>query len=159
MAKYELFYRGVPTEPDVTALLNKFGVPTEDVELSHADVAAVFQVDPKSSRFKTVTAAWRKRLKDLHHVLIGSSDGAFRVLKPSERVGLAKSKSTHAVRTMAYAGEIVTSYLDRSRLTLRETEDADKVQRITAAGRMAAIAEARKSKPAVLRSVEAGKQN
>lgn len=57
----KLFRGGVPTGVDVDALM-KHIEPMAGQSISYDDVAAVIKVSPDSNRFRTVTAAWRKRL-------------------------------------------------------------------------------------------------
>lgn len=152
MGRIKLFNRGIPTEPDVTALLNQFGVPEEGKPISYAAVADVLHVSVDASRFTTVTAAWRRSLRASHQVLLSARNGEFAVRDPGARVALGKSKTRSGVRCFTEAIDTVTN-TDAARLTERERADADKVLRIASMSQSAALAEARKRVPPSLRAV------
>lgn len=53
---------GLPTKPDVDALLKAWPEPNVGDRFEYDDVAEIIGSQPGSARFKTVTDAWRKRL-------------------------------------------------------------------------------------------------
>lgn len=146
MNKSPIFLNGVPTEPDVIALTQAFGVPQEGVPISYADVAKVIHVTVVESRFKTVTSAWRKQLRINHDVILIARDGQFTVRAPSERVQLMRSKTRSGFRCF---GEVldINGGTDRARLSEHERAVADKAQRVASLGQAAALAEARRRLP------------
>jgi len=152
MGETRLFFRGVPTEPDVTALNNLFGVPEEGAPISYAAVAEALRVPATGCRFKTVTNAWRKGLRATHGIIMVAGNGQFEVRDPASRVALGKTKTKSGVRCFSESVEIITG-TDRARLTERERGDADKVQRIASLAQAAALAEARKRPVPALRAV------
>ena len=139
-----MFFRGVPTEPDVIRLVNAFGVPSETDPIRYEEAARVIGSPVRSNRFRTVTTAWRKQVKAAHGVLVMARDGAFRARKPGERISFGKSKTRSSVRAAGVALDAVMG-ADRSRLTDVERADADKVQRVASSLRFAAQAEARRA--------------
>lgn len=150
-----LFNRGIPTEPDVITLSSRFGVPSENAPISYDDVAAVLGVPVGSSRFRTVTTAWRKQLRATHGIIMSARNGEFAVRTPSSRVMLGKSKTKSGVRCFSDALDVIVN-TDRARLSERECADSDKVQRIASIARSAAMAEARKRPTPALRPVGSG---
>lgn len=83
-----IFRGGVPTGPDVQILIDAFDANPGD-EISHVDVAIAIGVTVQSSRFLTVTTAWRKRLFRDRRLQVKSEGGVFRVLTPDECVSAA----------------------------------------------------------------------
>lgn len=82
-----LFLGGVPTEPDVKLLRQAFPSIQPGDEFSHVDIARVIACDLKSSRYRTVTTAWRKFLLANENLEVAPIPGAgFRCLTADERV-------------------------------------------------------------------------
>jgi len=152
MGKAALFLRGVPTEPDVNTLLAAYGKPAEGVLIAYDDIAQRIGVSPESYRFKTVTAAWRRKLNELYNTLLLIEDRAFRVRLPGERVVHAKSKLRSSMRAARVAVDVAQNTV-RTGLTQRQVEDLDKVQRVGSTTQLAALSEARKPAPPRLAAV------
>lgn len=82
----KLFFGGVPTEPDVKKLIDAYGVPQPGM-IPYADVAAVIGLDPKSTRWRSVTDAWRFRLRRENNIEVRAIPGmGFKVLTEQERI-------------------------------------------------------------------------
>ena len=152
MARSPIFGNGVPTEPDVVALTQRFGVPVEGQPIAYQEVADAIRVPVRSCRFRTVTQAWRKSLRAAHGIILAARNSEFVVRDPSSRVMLGKSKTHSGVRCFAEAIDIVVG-TDRGRLTEKEKADSDKVQRVASLAQSAALAEARKRPAPTLRAV------
>lgn len=83
----KMFFGGVPTAMDVRRLNEAFPDLEEGDEISHSDIEALLELDHKSSRYRTVTSAWRRAMLNDHNIEIGAVAGAgFRCLTPGERV-------------------------------------------------------------------------
>lgn len=80
------FKNGLPTDIDIRALFEAFGVPAEGVAIPYADVTATIKAPERSGRWITVTNRWRKRLIKEHNVYLAARDGMFRVMDPATRV-------------------------------------------------------------------------
>lgn len=143
-----MYFGGLPTEPDVLALLKKFGVPAEDAPIAYDDVAIVLHVDVKSTRFRSVTTAWRKRLDAEHDCLMRAFDGAFTRLNPSGRVTAGSGKFRTAKRGLVRAHGYVAG-ADRTRLDPVERTEADHLQMTSATMIQSARMVSRRKTPAL----------
>lgn len=135
----KLFFGGVPTAPDVTLLLE--AIPPDSMEpgsvYTHADLASVFTVSPKSNRYRSVVAAWRNKILQDHNIDITAEIGVgYRVLKDDERI-------THGVRDAKGARKKLTraahriDRADRSLLTDAQRKQADHAVRLFGAQALA----------------------
>jgi len=66
----KLFFSGVPTGPDVDKLEKEYGVPVAGAMITYDAITRTIGSDHRDHRFRTVTAAWRKRLERDHRVLL-----------------------------------------------------------------------------------------
>lgn len=83
----QVFFGGVPTEPDVNKLLATYGTPSEGAVIFYDDISQVLQQDRHSSRFKTVVSAWRKQLLKSYNLDSKAKAGeGILILTPEERV-------------------------------------------------------------------------
>ena len=83
----KLFFGGIPTGPDVKRLCDAFKILTEGQEITHEQVQAVLNLDPRGSRYRSVTTAWRKELLNEENIEISALPGiGFKCLSGSERL-------------------------------------------------------------------------
>jgi len=87
--KGELRFGGVPTDPDIKRIRDRW--PDSDLapgqSIACDDVATVLGLPKTSHRFQTVTARWRKLVeRGPTALVIGRRDGEFRVLAPGQVV-------------------------------------------------------------------------
>lgn len=76
---------GLPTDLEVKRLLKQYAELEVDREIEYAEVAELISARRGSSRFKTVTDAWRRRVWREQRVRIGTVAGrAFKVLSASD---------------------------------------------------------------------------
>lgn len=119
MDKQKLFFGGVPTAPDVKRLLEHFGSPQPRL-ITHEDVEAVLGITRHTSRYRSVTGAWRKLLEQEHNILVSGAPGGFQILTSPERIDHAMHQRTKGVRRLVRAmKEIVT-------VPVHELDDRDK---------------------------------
>lgn len=147
--KSSVFKGGVPTGLDVDALVVKFGVPAPGATILHEDIESVLHLGPTTSRFWSVTAAWRKRLHREHNlVLVGNRKGGFDVLRASERITHAVSRMQQGARIIRKGAEIAAA-TDRGDLNAEERRVADHAVQLGAQinGVMATAAKALPSLP------------
>lgn len=84
----KLFLGGIPTAPDVKKLREAFPKIAEGTDFTHDQIQVVIGQHPKSSRYRCVTAAWRKELLNMDNIEIGAVAGiGFRALTGPERLG------------------------------------------------------------------------
>lgn len=69
----KLFFGGVPTGPDVDNLMKLEIVPGSEV--SYAVIEEIISARAGSSRFRTVTSVWRKRIFR-HRQIVSKAEGA-----------------------------------------------------------------------------------
>jgi hypothetical protein len=86
-SKMKIFLAGIPTEPDVRALMERFNDYVPGNEVLYADIAEVIHVDDvRSYRFETVLSAWRKRIRKEENVTFKRLGDRIRFLAEMERV-------------------------------------------------------------------------
>lgn len=145
---------GLPTDIDVRALFEAFGVPNEGVVIPYETVAAVIKSPVTSNRWKTVTGRWRRRLVAEHNVYMLARDGAFSRRDPAQRIELGAGDLRSAYRRVRRS-HIVTEGTDRSRLTEEQKKQADHILMTTGALMSAARLQARNEKPSLPKGVGA----
>ena len=122
MAKSRVWFAGVPTEPDVRRLLDRYGVPDVGSRVNYEDVAAVLGVAIKSARFREVTRRWRKRLAKENNIIVGCDPGvAFFVLTEPERLDTGCGKFSSGVRIMRRGVDLVRG-CDDAKLDTQERQ-------------------------------------
>lgn len=118
-----LFLGGIPTDPDVKRIREALGEMNEGEEIPHTRIEELIGKKASSSRYRTVTARWRKTVLRELNVEIGAVPGmGFRVLSGSERIehNHAKFRSAsrqqgRAVRRIGMIPDAVLSDQDRHR--------------------------------------------
>jgi len=101
MSKDNIFFGGVPTEPEVRRLREAYpdASLTPDVTIPYEDAAHIIGCRASSTRFRTVTDRWRKMVEQNTGKIIGRFDGThFRTLTESEKLELGEGKLRSAVR-------------------------------------------------------------
>ena len=97
----DLFFGGVPTEPDVERIRAAYPESslTKGTAITYGDIAHVIGYPKQSSRFRTVTDRWRKRLAHDHGIEVKAIAGTgFKVMTDLERVNHSESNMKSAVR-------------------------------------------------------------
>lgn len=103
-----IFNGGISTEPEVNALIEKFGVPEPNAEIPYSEVEKVIGVDRKKSRWASVTTAWRNRLEREHNVLLEAVPGeGFRAMTPDDRIVYSGKKYKHGIKAITRALVVV----------------------------------------------------
>jgi hypothetical protein len=79
-------FGGLSAEPEVKKLIEKFGAPPPGV-ITHTDIEAVIGCTRKTSRYRTITTSWRKRLRREYLIDTEAETGiGIRILTEPERV-------------------------------------------------------------------------
>lgn len=111
------FFRGVPTEVDIKRLDDAFGVPAEDALIDYETIEEALQLSKESSRFETVTRAWRDKLEREYNLLLVSVRGqGIKVATPDARVTIASKKMKQGRRAIQRGASIAVK-TDASRLS------------------------------------------
>ena len=125
-------FGGLPTGPDVKKLNEQFGVPEPGAVVGYDVVAAVIGAKPRSSRFVSVTNAWRKGLLKGPNTLLICEDGQrFRALSFGDRVGHARGEHARGARQIRRA-TVYASLIDLDQLPGSDRKFAEMLQRVTA---------------------------
>lgn len=83
----KLFLGGIPTGPDVKKLRDSIGELTEGRDIPHDEVQAILGIDPRASRYRSVTTAWRREMLNEQNIEIAAVPSVgFRVLPQAERL-------------------------------------------------------------------------
>lgn len=145
-----IFAGGVPTEPDVRALIERYGVPAEGTMIPYVEIEKLIRCGRRSFRFKTVTDRWRKQLKRDHNVATGCDcrGEGIKVLCPDERVSAGKAKTRTAVRAIRRSVDLVET-TDKARLSPEMRAEADHLVQCSGALLLAARMEAKRYQPQI----------
>lgn len=100
----KLYLGGIPTEPDVTMLMRKYQIYEPGMEITYEDIEDLLEVTRKTTRFKTVTGAWRRRILRQFNEDLSPRVGKFVVLHPHERVTKQGGRIRTGVRIVGRSG-------------------------------------------------------
>jgi hypothetical protein len=105
------FVNGRPTKPDVDRLMAAFGQRKRDGSvLKHEEVESVIHEERRSSRYRTVVGAWRKRMVEESGVLIDgrkTRGEGYRFLTAGEMVVYGISEVSQATRKIGRGARAV----------------------------------------------------
>lgn len=136
MSKSQVFFGGVPTDPDIQALRARW--PESGLSVGMVipfdEIEALLRMRRSDCRFKTVTNRWRKVIENgTGTIILGSERGiGFRVLSNSQKLDLGNQKFASAVKSSRRAFEI-TGRVDVKTATDEEKDRASFLQRRAAA--------------------------
>lgn len=78
---------GVPTDADVQKISDALMPLGVGDQIDHAEIESIIGLDRNASRYRTITAAWRKLLRKDHNIeLLALAGVGFRVMSPDERI-------------------------------------------------------------------------
>lgn len=151
------YYGGVPYDPDVRKLQERFGVPEVGEIIRYEALAKVVDAEPGTGRFRGVVDAWLRRLLREHNVEAKTLRGVgFEFMTPNERVDEGARRSRLNARQLGRitrkVGMVPSSELDPLHLQIQD-------HILLANQRVLLEANARDRKRAQLTGVEAYKQN
>lgn len=147
MEQEKTFKGGVPTDPDVQKLLDKYGRPKIGQVFTYEEIADFLNTTKKSNRWCTVTWAWRRQIYRLHNIYLGCERGkAFIALKDSERLRFGIGIYKTGLVKISKAQDLVAG-CDDANLTDPEKDSKSHIVKISGSLLMSARMEARKSLP------------
>ena len=121
-----IFGAGVPTAPDVQKIIDETGVPNEGQIVKYSDIERVIGIKRRTSRFGTVAAAWKRRLKSENDIVMCAVENiGYKALTPSERITYSGGKIRSGVKSIK-VGSVVASTTDRKRLSDDEKSRQEK---------------------------------
>src|SRR5262245_53413982 len=92
------YFGGIPTEPDVRRLMDRFCAPEPGV-IPHEEIEKEIREESDSSRYRTIVSAWRRRLRREHNIDTSAEPGhGIRILTEPERVDVSKRDLGRGVR-------------------------------------------------------------
>lgn len=118
--KSGIYFGGIPTEPDVNKLAEVF--KTQEMvpgkQILYSEVCDIIKQKPGSSRWRSVTDAWRKKIEKDGNVIMScdSFKQAFCVLSEGGKVEFSGKKLRSAV-TFAKRSFIVSGMIDVKQLS------------------------------------------
>jgi hypothetical protein len=141
MTKNYVFPKGgATTEPEVNALLDKFGTPAPNQQIKYAEIEEVIGIKWDQRRWKTITQVWRKKLEKNHNVILKPvfRGEAFQCLNDSGRINLGVTYLNGGLDKIVRGSEVVIK-TPRQSLTDEEKRLADHILKCAANFRLAAI--------------------
>jgi hypothetical protein len=121
--KTAVFSGGIPIDPDVEKLKERFGIPQEGVTIRWSEIEAVIDTPYRSHRFNSVVSKWRKKLRFESNVIMKAINGiGLQAADPESRVVLTNRKGKSAVKMIVDAEDIART-TDSTRLS----EDSRKI--------------------------------
>lgn len=110
MNNTKLFFGGVPVAPDVSKLIEHFGITKPGDHIPHEQVETALGLDRKKNRYRTVTRAWCNALWEQYNVRQIVRHGGFETLTPEKRMDYAEYQGIKGVRRLNQAvKEVVTT--------------------------------------------------
>jgi hypothetical protein len=108
MAQGNIFRGGVPIDPDVRKLVDKFGVPMIGARITYEEISACLDgLSWRTKRWKAITEKWRKGLDRDHNLITEAEPGtAFIVADSSSRVVITSKTLVRGTRTIKKAHKI-----------------------------------------------------
>lgn len=138
-----VFGAGVPTEPDVKALMQHYENVREGDIITHEDVSEILGQPVNSNRYLTVVGAFRRRLdRERNILLVAVPKVGYRVADPDLRVNVAGGKHKSGLRAIRRGGEIA-SRTERKRLSPEAARAADHLSKTASAILLAAATAAK----------------
>lgn len=137
-----MFLGGVPTGPEVDRLIKEIEARA-GVEVTYEQVERITGVRQRENRFRSVTAAWRKRMFREKGIEVKAEGGRFLMLTPDEALSSGISSFHKAGRALGRTS-IKISVINETELAPARAETKRLLQReldvVTDAARRAAKA-------------------
>jgi hypothetical protein len=129
MAGAKLFFGGLPTGPSVDMIMDAIGIPVKGQTIPYQEIEAAADISYGTSRWKSVTEAWRKRVEREHGLVIGCVPGSFQVNDDTGLVTESRGRLRKALKN-AKRSYVVVSLADRAMLTPEDQNRADLQRRL-----------------------------
>lgn len=144
--KLNAFLGRIPTDIDVTKLIEKYGVPVEGTEIPYDEIETLIGTKRRSYRWSSVCKAWRKKLERDHNILLGAYNArCFKVLNPSKRVDTAGAKYKTGIKAIGRA-VVIAEKTDVSKLGPEDRKICEHLQKTGSSIRIASVTAAKQLK-------------
>jgi hypothetical protein len=112
MGKGKIYFGGIPTGPDVNRLVDAFKVQEMNLGdlIPYEKVSEIIGQGQNSSRWRSITNAWRKKIENEHNIIIrcDNEKPAFRLIKEGEKVKYSSEKICSAAKAARRSLAILT---------------------------------------------------
>ncbi len=150
---------GVPTDLDVRRLDETFGTLNVGDEISYDEIDSALGIARSTSRWRTVTAAWRCRVQRARHLVVGCNPGVgFVILDDSGKLDASARKLRSGLRSCRRSVK-VAAFVDRGKLGAEERDRYDHTTKVASAVLMAASNEAKRFQPSLPQKQLGERQN
>lgn len=147
----KIFRGGLPTDPDVAAIRERYpdAMFSKGDFIAYEAIGEVIQALPGSTRFRTVTAAWRRAVeRDAGLVIECDRVRGFVVATDSRKVALGAAKLRTAYR-LGHRAHALAQGVDRAKLSPDERRQHDFLLQRSAAVMVSAQAARKAQLPAI----------
>lgn len=128
------YFGGIPTDHEVRLLRQQYPDHelAEGMIIPYHDVEILVECGQQSSRYRTITDRWRRKVEDESGIVIGTQPGkGFLVLNDHEKLDLSSNKLKTAIRASARSRE-VSHLIDRRQLPGESIKRLDQIERKSA---------------------------
>lgn len=101
-----LFLGGIPTRPDVKKIMEHFKNLSVGQEIEDAEIMAITDLVPKTSRYQAVTSAWRRQVLNEMNLFVAREHGKFKILTSPERITKETGRLTHGLRQVGRSARL-----------------------------------------------------
>lgn len=138
-----LFLGGIPTEPDVKRLRDKYHALTVDQIIPYADLEASIGSKKGTARFGSVVGAWRKWLFGQHNIILDAiKNTGFKVANPESRIIGCGDRYKRGLKQISKSGNIAAQ-TDSATLSDEQKRLRDHLIKVAALHRTIANTEAK----------------
>lgn len=103
-----IYLGGIPTEPDLKKLMDKFGNAPEGATIAHDDIASAINTEYGSQRYRTIVNKFTDRMfRERNIVLMSHKGHGYLVANNRDRVIVGGKKFKTGRRFLIKAGDIV----------------------------------------------------
>lgn len=131
MVEAKEYFGGLPTKPDVDAIMKAYPNLKEGDVITYREIEEVIGKTWTSSRFRTVTLAWRRELYNEYNLHVRCDPAvAFHVELPKERVSTGFKKARGGFRKIRRSADLVAR-TDQAALSQEDRLKADRLLFVT----------------------------
>jgi hypothetical protein len=123
--KTNLYFGGIPTDPDVKKLREAYPHPKEGDLITYEETEKLLGVKKNQMRWRTITWRWRRLHEHETSQVIGCEQGeGFKVLLNHEKLEAGVGKVRHVFKTVRRA-RVLVGLTNASKLTVEDRKRMD----------------------------------